>query len=314
MKRPSFFGGGIMRYLENQRFNEGRMREFLKITVLFLSLLTGCQNAHLTWSVTSIPTVSAISRTDNGNGTDTVTISGSGYVPGTTASVSGIPCESVVVISSTTISCILPHDAPSTDIVVTTPGSGGSSGGSSGHTDPYYTVFATSGARNGNLGGLIGAHAICATAAANGSRTKGLAGNWRAIISTSTVNASSQISLTTGLRIKNTFGETVVTDSRNLWSSMGVERPVGYDENGTAISTSVWTNTNFSGQALFYNGNQTCEDWTSSDSGKYSFLGTSNQADVAWIRGGGSPDGNCVHTYALYCINSNVLDGTISGH
>ena len=62
-------------------------------------------------------------------GGTTITINGTGFANGTTITVGGAPCTSVVVVSSTQITCVTPeHSAGTVDVVLTVPDFGTTTG------------------------------------------------------------------------------------------------------------------------------------------------------------------------------------------
>ena len=75
------------------------------------------------FSYANDPTISSVSPTSGpSTGGTTITISGTGFVPGTTVKVGGATCTNVVIISSTSLTCTTPAGNPgNAPIVVTTP-------------------------------------------------------------------------------------------------------------------------------------------------------------------------------------------------
>jgi hypothetical protein len=165
------------------------------------------------------------------------------------------------------------------------------------------TVFVTSTASTGNLGGLAGADASCqklATAA-------GLAGTYKAWLSDSTTEPAMR--LTQGNAYALVDGTIVAGSWAQLISGV-LAHPIDLDERGSAVSTTeVWTDTNEDGTATYDLGNalEDCDEWTNgsaSDSDDstddLAFGGLASSADYNWT----STDGNfeCNTTGRLYCF------------
>ncbi|HLP82630.1 MAG TPA: hypothetical protein VK141_11690, partial [Nitrosomonas sp.] len=148
-------------------------------------------------------------------------------------------------------------------------------------------IFSTVNSYNvGLMGGLSGADALCQTEAGNA----GLAGTYKAILSTDTVNANSRLTLT--YPIINAFDGTTVAAS-NLWIgalSTNIKHPADGGNN-------IWvaTGTNSDGTADI---GYTCSGWTSS-SGTFRG-GDSRATNILWTSWNNST--SCGANQALYCI------------
>lgn len=173
-------------------------------------------------------------------------------------------------------------------------------GASSGGSFTYHVIFATSSSHTGNLGGLSGADAICALRAATGSARSTLGGTWKALVSTTAVNAKDHISLTPSFQIKNTSGQILVNAASDIWGA-SLLNAVGFNENGgtSGAPFQIWTGTQDSG----FTDDYTCLDWTSASDSEEGGRGASDVTIGTWIeRVGTAP---CDNDYPIYCINSN---------
>ncbi|HNQ92922.1 MAG TPA: hypothetical protein PKI93_08345, partial [Alphaproteobacteria bacterium] len=159
-------------------------------------------------------------------------------------------------------------------------------------------VFVTETPTDPNLGGLIGADNDCQSAAT----TAGYSGTWTAILSSSTVNAADRLSFNWAT-LKRPDGAIVANGWNDLWDGT-IQNPINVTQNGTSISTSVWTNTSSSGVRASSTYSVTCNDWTSgavvtSATG----IGTTASALSNWIYN----TGNCYNnSRSLYCLGENV--------
>ncbi|MDK1287571.1 DUF1554 domain-containing protein, partial [Pseudoalteromonas umbrosa] len=129
-------------------------------------------------------------------------------------------------------------------------------------------IFATKQTFDGNLGGANGADQKCQTAANESSILP--SGTYKALISTSTRNASNVIST------QNTYykidGTVVAYPFASFLALNRLNSPINMDQNGDTVSGSAWTNTNTLGGTTHW---QACGDFhTGSGSwDAYSFAG-----------------------------------------
>jgi hypothetical protein len=157
-------------------------------------------------------------------------------------------------------------------------------------------VFVTSGEWNGNLGGLDGADNLCRQAA----KTAGLGDvEWRAWLSTTTVNAISRIQYAGPYALVN---GTVVANSAVELVESTVKVAISITENNTPATiqpakASVWTSTDAKGQAVTPN---TCTDWTSGGYFDWGHAGSLLQTGPAWTDSGTSA--RCSESAHLYCF------------
>ena len=155
-------------------------------------------------------------------------------------------------------------------------------------------VFVTSQTFTGDLGGVVGADAICQELACSA----GLTGNYKAWLSDSSSSPANDFdqgtaySLVDGTAIANSFAD--LTDGSLL-------NPINKDETGSTPSgpSFVWTNTNVNGTP---SGND-CEGWTSNDVGKVGSVGQRTATDIGWtatLTLGGTI--SCNTLAKLYCF------------
>lgn len=271
----------------------------LLLTLLFVAVR--CGMGLRVDSGVAAPTVSGVSTAANSDGSVTVTISGSGFVSGSTVTVNGTSCTNVNVLSATRLTCVLPNgQIQLVNIVITTPSGGSSGGGSSGGGSAYHTIFVMVPAGDGDKGPLATVDADCASAAATGSVTSTLTGHWRAIMSNSSTNAKDRITFVSGASIKNTHGDTLVANAADLWGGTLLNQPKYSADGVTAAAATIWTGTNSNGTKSASN----CLDWGSSNSNDVGTVGSSVLTNSGWLVSG-TEDCDIINFHGIYCINSN---------
>jgi hypothetical protein len=132
---------------------------------------------------------------------------------------------------------------------------------------------------NGNLGGITGANALCATQAA----AAGFPGTWKAFLSTSTQNVQNLITGTnaTTIPVVNSKGESMFSSWNAAFSSTSYWPSPAYiyTFDGTTVNSSFcsdadgWTGIQYTGAPSTYN----CNDWTSSST---SVMGANGEWDL----------------------------------
>lgn len=144
-------------------------------------------------------------------------------------------------------------------------------------------MFLTGNTYNGNMGGLAGADANCQNAAI----AAGYPGSWKAVLSSSTVNARDRVTIT--------YPVVRVTDGRliaptNLWTG-SILNPLS----DAAGYPHAWTGSSSDGNksTLF------CNDWTDGSSGQSGIRGLANSPSSAWFENGTKL---CNETASLYCV------------
>lgn len=160
---------------------------------------------------------------------------------------------------------------------------------------PPNIVFVTSTRSASNMGGLAGADAICAARATAG----GLAGTYKAWLSTSTVNAKDRLGTASGWVRPD--GKPVFSQLKDLESNK-VFYPPNQDESGhvaTGVQT-VFTATEANGKSVEGSFSSTCADWTSDvDDGKYILVGSAGANSSQLTSYGGD---KCGQGSALLCF------------
>lgn len=175
-------------------------------------------------------------------------------------------------------------------------GSASSSSGGTGSSGlSHHTVFVTSQTYNGNLGGLSGADAICASRAQAGAYTSSLSGTWMAILSDEADSAAGRLNLST-LEVRNVLDSLIDSSGTGMWDA-SLSAPIDVDENGTTVSTAlnVWTGSTSAGAISHTH----CLSWTSVATG-IGREGLLNKTNSTWIANVNSP---CSAVKRLYCIN-----------
>ncbi len=153
-------------------------------------------------------------------------------------------------------------------------------------------IFATSADKNGNLGGITGADAICQSAA-NGNFT----GTFKALISDSTLNAKARIASCNLWNTNMNGSEQVSVDCSDLWDGSILESII-YDESGASRSDDVWTGSFALGMAA----PQNCSNWTSSSSSRKGEVGDNGSTDADWVETGES---SCNQLRPIYCFQQS---------
>jgi hypothetical protein len=143
-------------------------------------------------------------------------------------------------------------------------------------------IFATANAYSANLGGLSGADAVCMNEANN----FGYAGTWKAVLSTSTVNASSRLTILYPVIYAGTSTTIAAT---NLWNTLSNLMP--------AYSSLAYTGSNPDGT---WAGNS-CNDWTDDTGSYYGETGIVNGYANEWLTYEALPCN--YNSWFLYCVN-----------
>jgi len=159
------------------------------------------------------------------------------------------------------------------------------------------TIFVTSAEYSGNLGGLSGADALCATRATQAPDP--LPGTFKAWLSDSTTSAASRLTHPT-VPIMLVDGTVIATDWDDLTDDT-LNAPIDLDETGTLVSAFVWTGTAANGDIHIATGN--CANWTTASA---SFLGQGGHSTIfrsfQWTEVANS---RCDFSERLYCIEQD---------
>jgi hypothetical protein len=153
-------------------------------------------------------------------------------------------------------------------------------------------AFVSSSVQNGNLGGLVGADALCQNLAA----TAGLSGQFRAYMSDSTINAAAR--LTQAAIPYRLVTGTIVADNWADLTDGSLDTNLSLTEQGNTVSNNVftWTGTNENGTLSTLSTNN-CLDWQSADNANSGVSGFITNA--AWAAFG---VGACNGQRRLYCL------------
>jgi hypothetical protein len=177
-----------------------------------------------------------------------------------------------------------------------------------GHCIEARRIFVSSTIMNGNLGGLAGADATCASLASQA----GLPGTFKAWLSSSTVNVADRMTHSNGIyyRADGSGGRVVMATSWSALVAGSITAAVATDERGVVRGNNyVWTGTNEAGVAS----GPWCDDWTSSSpsvSGRVGFSsagsldngGLANGGWTDWFGTTSVSQDNCDNTLRLYCV------------
>ena len=162
-------------------------------------------------------------------------------------------------------------------------------------------AFVTSTEHTGNLGGLAGADTICRTRA----MAAGLAGTYRAWLSTSTTNAVSRLGSARGwVRVD---GKPFVDSIADLTAGK-IIHPLRVDETGDDVGQlRVTTGTKSDGTVA---SSELCGNWTSSTGTTYTTQGTSDGLGSMWTNFGGQLCGTAARLYCFGVDRTAVVDVT----
>lgn len=157
--------------------------------------------------------------------------------------------------------------------------------------DGNHIAFMTSTTFGGNLGGLAGADASCqarATAA-------GLSGTYKALLSTSTVDAASRVTVVAP--IMGTDGVKIADDQADLWDGT-LDAAISHTEFGSFVNYYAFTGSTSAGLKV---ASYMCSDWTSTTGNAQH--GITQSATSTWVAY--ANDWACASVGAhLYCLSS----------
>jgi len=167
-------------------------------------------------------------------------------------------------------------------------------------TDSDHYIFVTSTAHDGNLGGLAGADALCASHAAGGSLTGPLNLTWKALLSVyGVVDARDRVNWVGA--VYDVAGNLATNNASSWpWVADGTS-VIGIDENGDPPPDSyVWTGSHEDGVSV--GPGYDCNGWTNNTSahngwaGETEYFGYSN-----WFDSFGNQCGDA--WFSLYCVS-----------
>lgn len=157
-----------------------------------------------------------------------------------------------------------------------------------------HTGFVTMSVFQGGLGGLIGADAKCNYDAALG----GLSGSYKALISTSAVDANSRI--VTSFPILRRDGVKIADDSADMWDG-SLDNGFSKDVIGRSLSdVRPWTGSTNLG---VHEAGKSCTDWTVSAGGGANMTAQGYATSNTYYWFGDVYSSPCNNYYPLYCIS-----------
>lgn len=158
------------------------------------------------------------------------------------------------------------------------------------------TVFLTSTAHTGDMGGIAGADTICNDLAKDAE----LSGTFKAWLSTDSSSPKTHWNATSRDAVYELVNGTTVAISWQDLTDGALNTMINIDETGHVQSETYhypWTNTNNDGAQ--WGGSDSCSDWTSSDSFSFVMAGNYDGPAFAWTAAGTEP---CSETHRLYCF------------
>jgi hypothetical protein len=157
------------------------------------------------------------------------------------------------------------------------------------------TVFITNSVFAASFGSAQAADSNCQAAAANA----GLTGTYRAWLSDSNSSPSTRFARASGPYVR-VDGVEVAANWADLTDG-ALLNPILINEFGLPVAglAYVWTATDISGALV---GTTPCENWTSSNLGEGSVLGSANMTNSSWTAG---PGGACQGVLSLYCFEQS---------
>ncbi len=189
-------------------------------------------------------------------------------------------------------------------VLLVTSGAATTNGGTNGQESHF--IFVTSVTYQGDLGGVAGADALCASHAASGLLTAPLGATWKALISIhGVVDAKDRVSWAGPVR--DVSGVLATNDPTTWpWVKDG-SSDIGIDEDGNPPPDSyVWTGSNVNGTSV--GPGYDCNGWTDGTSTYEGWSGeTDNFGNSTWIDSFGNDCDD--EWFSLYCVSE--VDGLI---
>jgi len=168
-------------------------------------------------------------------------------------------------------------------------------------------AFVTSSTYNGNLGGISGADAKCASAA-TGAGLSGTYLAWIALVDDSYnpnigfTQATIPYELVDGTQIADNY--TDLTDDGSLVAGDGIDALLNLDENGSVVKNDyVWSDVEADGTRISATaGTDTCSDWTDGTASSTARIGSTGAMYRDWTAIYGGDLFDCDQTLHLYCF------------
>ena len=158
-------------------------------------------------------------------------------------------------------------------------------------------------------GGIAAADYIVTGSAAAGGLTDNSGFQditWKAVLSTSTVDARDRINVQGP--VYNTHGDLIATDAADLWDG-SIANPIKYDESGVDAfgSVAVWTGTSRIGKATADNAG----DWQ--DPTKTATVGSLDSVNDSWIQSGSVFGTSAARLFGISSLLTVPLSGDYNG-
>ena len=161
----------------------------------------------------------------------------------------------------------------------------------------------TTQAGGGHADGLAGGDAICQAAA----DAETLGGTWKAILSTTTIDAKDRISITGPVYNNHPTPSIAFADETDMWGNNNADSNLSYLADGTLDdSYGIWSgSTGFGVLTTQYPGNINCDDWTNNSRGEYTSEGdpTGSATAGSWILLPSYINAWCTESNGIYCID-----------
>lgn len=154
-----------------------------------------------------------------------------------------------------------------------------------------HVLFVSSGATDGDMGGIEGASSICRDEA----DASDLEGSWQPLLATGDSDATARIEIRGP--VVNYEGD-LLAETAAEFRDGELDDPVEFDATGQAREVEVWTGAPL---ARAGGGNEfRCDDWTSTDMAEFGYVGRSDQDEREWLSASAT---SCEEQAHVYCIN-----------
>jgi len=251
-------------------------------TALQVTLANGESASGTVQTTLLIPTITQISPSMFGVGTQLLTVSGSGFAPGMTVTFGGAPVTPVNISASSFEVTVTATGIAVVTLEVTI--FNGQTASDTVSVEDRKQVFTTATATDGNLGGMAGADASCQARAAE----LGLGGTFFAWLGDSTTGPAVRFNRG-GPYVRHPGGQLIAPDFDGLTDG-SLDAPIGG-------SGPVWTNVAVDGDATGFDDH--CQDWTSGAASDTGRRGEASSTGATWTT---LIPQACDQTAILYCF------------
>lgn len=163
------------------------------------------------------------------------------------------------------------------------------------------TVFVSNSGYTGNLGGIAGADAICASDA----QSAGLSGTFLAWISDNTTSPAQRFVRSTGPYLD--INATLIANNWDDLTDGSLVNSIRLAANGTDASVSgdyeVWTNTYPDGTPIGTDPDAHCSNWTVGNEYGDGYVGETGNTNSDWTDD--EHEDECDYTWRLYCFQQS---------